>query len=428
MVQTKKPGDDIINEVLAIEDKENMGIIYEELRQIFNHYIDVSEDISDILSIWTIGTYIHNDFNSYPILFINATKGSGKSRLLRLLAELCNGTLTNSISEPVMFRTKDMLALDEFERVGNKEKQMLRELLNSAYKKGAKVIRMKEVRQNGTKEYEPEYFEVYRPIVMANIWGMDEVLADRCISIILEKSMKPEKIKLLEDFQYNEKIQNVKKMLNQCSLCNVVSEKMQVEGWNNYILEKYNNIHTHNTLNTHNTQTDNIDTLCSSMYNNIHIHNTLNTHNTHNNINNKTLSFFNKIDEKNIYGRNLEIFFPLLLIAYKLNDEVLLKILNTSSQMIYEKDKEDSLESLDLMLIDFISSFEESLHYYPIRELLDRFRQFSNINEEFMNEKWIGRALKRLCLVYEKRRVSSGITIILNVAKAKQKMELFKPK
>ena len=29
-----------------------------------------------------------------------------------------------------------------------------------------------------------EEFEPYRPIIMANIWGMDEVLGERCIQLI----------------------------------------------------------------------------------------------------------------------------------------------------------------------------------------------------------------------------------------------------
>jgi len=47
-------------------------------------------------------------------------------------------------------------------------------------------------------------------------------------------------------------------------------------------------------------------------------------------------------------------------------------------------------------------------------------------NEEWINPKWMGRALKRLDLVKEKKRVGKGTSIILNYDKAKKKIKMFK--
>ena len=71
-----------------------------------------------------------------------------------------------------MFRTSGALAIDEFEGVSRKGGENLRELLNSAYKRGAKVKRMKQQKTESGTEMVVEEFDVYRPIVLANIWGM----------------------------------------------------------------------------------------------------------------------------------------------------------------------------------------------------------------------------------------------------------------
>ena len=46
--------------------------------------------------------------------------------------------------------------------------------------------------------------------------------------------------------------------------------------------------------------------------------------------------------------------------------------------------------------------------------------------ERWLNYYWFGKALKRLNLIANKRRVGSGREVILNIEKAKEKMIIFK--
>ena len=197
---------------------------------------------------------MHKSFTSYPFIFLNAMKGSGKTRLLKLIKSMCwNGDFTASLTEAVLFRTasKHTMIIDEFEDIGSKEKSSLRELLNAGYKKGNKVKRMKQVKKESGTVYEVEEFDLYTPIAMANIWGMENILSDRCITLILERSAHPIKTRLIEDFEFNEAILNIKRTLDQisCSLCSVVPAG---EGWNTYIytttLTTYTTLHTLTTL------------------------------------------------------------------------------------------------------------------------------------------------------------------------------------
>ena len=119
---------------------------------------------------------------------------------------------------------------------------------------------------------------------------------------------------------------------------------------------------------------------------------------------------------------------PLFLIAKFIGDDVLKLTLKTASEMVYEKNHEQELESVDLMLINFVAMLPVSLSYYSVKMLTNEFREYSNESYEWLNEKWVGRALKRLNLIADKRRVASGIEVMLNHAKAKEKRDMFKAK
>ena len=127
------------------EKKEKLYICYKNIVDVLREYIDMEEKYYRIVALWIIGTYSHQSFITYPYLFINATKGSGKTRLLKIIRFFAkDGEMLNSITEAVLFRTTGTLCIDEFEGIGRKGNESLRELLNSAYKKGTKVKRMKQ--------------------------------------------------------------------------------------------------------------------------------------------------------------------------------------------------------------------------------------------------------------------------------------------
>jgi len=377
---------------------------YKKIKEILQKYVVLEDYYYPLISLWIIGTYLHEQFNTFPLLFINATKGSGKSRLLRLIISLSHsGKLVSDLRESVLFRTaKDnTIGIDEFEMVGHKEMATLRTMLNSAYKKGVGVERMREITKNGKKEWEVERFDLYTSVALANIWGVEEVLADRCVSVVLEKSNDPIRTKLIEDYEENPDILEIKRTL--CSLCSVVTVKREDTTWNSYLLNKNN-------------------------YTNNYTNNTHNTHNTHNNTALTTL--YKKIYDSNLNGRDLELFFPLFFIAKFVSDEVLEEVLEITKMIISEKKHEEYTESSDVSLIDFISMKPEyQINYVSIHELVLRFKQFILGGEEevkWLNSKWMGRALKRLKLISSKRRVTKGVEVTLNVGKAKEKIKIFK--
>jgi hypothetical protein len=326
-------------------------------------------------------------------------RGSGKTRTLSLVCKLAKeGNVMASPTEAVLFRTNGCLGIDEFEGVANKDKGSIRELLNGAYKKGIKIMRMKKKKSIAGTEMVVEEFEVYRPIVMANIWGMEEVLGDRCLTLILEKSNDPSKTRLIEDFEDNKFINVTTQKLKRCSLCSVVSPQNIKLMWNTHISNEYKTtLNTHTTTNTHTTLTTSLQR-----------------------------KLFEKIQNSKIYGRNLELFLPLFFIANQISEQVLDEIIEIAIKTTLKKQQEEEIESTDVMVFDFISKQEQGLNWFSIKRLTNQFREFADESGDWLNPRWFGRALKRLNLVLDKRRKGKGIEVMVNIIKAKEKLKIFR--
>lgn len=386
--------------------KIKLGECYEKAIELIGKYMDMPLTQIKIIALWIIGTYFHSSFSSYPFLFINAMRGSGKTRLLKIISHLSKGSMggvQTGITEAVLFRMPQgkTLILDECESIGSKEKAILREYLNACYKSGGVVQRIKKSYSKGGEEMITETFKPYKPIALANIWGIDEVLGDRCIPLTLEKSDNPLKTKLIEDFDANEDFINLTRTLDKISVVSVMSlrSRKYITAWNSYINEKYNNSNNIYTYNKHTTHTTSLDNL-------------------------EEQSFFNRIDDFNINGRNLELFFPLFIISRFLSEETFGEICGISKDLLEVKKEDEFSESVDVMVYEFVSRMESTLEWKPMKELIERFRNFAGV-EEWMNEKWLGKAFKRLNLIIGKRRMASGRFFILNVSKAKEKIKIF---
>jgi hypothetical protein len=393
-------------EELKAISKDALKEIYEQIISILKDYVDMSEENYTIIALWIIGTYYHDSFLTYPYLFFNAMRGSAKTRTLRLIKHLAkNGDMLASLSEAVLFRTAGTLCIDEFERIDSKEKNALRELLNTAYKKGGCVKRMKKKHTQEGDCQVVESFDTFRPICMANISGMEEVLGDRCISLILEKSNNAKFTKKVEDYEWNEKFAKVFGETN--SVVSVVKLLPEMyRDWNKYI----NYITTLTTLTTYNTLTT--QTTPNLDYKEIP------------QFPEEIEVFFRKLNETEIDGRNLELFFPLIIIAQEI--DMLDSFLEIVKKIINSKKVDDIIESKDVSLYSFTA--QQDSEWHNVKELTNNFRTFigeEQTEDTWLNAKWMGRALKRLNLILEKRRVKEGISVILNIQKAQTKLKIF---
>jgi hypothetical protein len=337
--------------------------------------------------------------------------GSGKTRVGNITkATAHNGKLTTGMSDSALFRSANncTLIFDEAEDIARKEKQAQRILLNSGYKKGAVHSITKEKYVNKVKEFVVEDYPIYCPKMILNINGMEDVLADRCISFIIEKSNNPAKTKLMEDFDTNPFFIELKRTLEQVSVgcVGVGYENNVLELWNSYI----NTIYTYTPLYT--------TTLLYTT-----IHNTTLTI--------EDIEFFNKIDNVGIDARNLELYFPLFIIAKYIGCEIFEDILRIAKDKTKIKKEQQLMNDKDASVIDFVAHIgdEATITFTPIKELFMAFKNFYQREDsslEWLNSSWFGVALYRLNLITQKRRLSLGVEVVLNKGKALDKLKMFK--
>ena len=60
---------------------------YKKLIALLKEYMDLREDYYPIVALLILGTYLHKHFATYPYLYFNATKGSGKTGILKIISE-----------------------------------------------------------------------------------------------------------------------------------------------------------------------------------------------------------------------------------------------------------------------------------------------------------------------------------------------------
>ena len=188
-----------------IENRWSLGSIREFLngnrfditfRDVFNmvkeqllYYIDLPDkNMYDFLSCWAIGTYFFPLFNTYPYVFLNATKRAGKTKILTLMSCICfNSKFALSLTPATLFRliqgNRCTLLIDETETITNKELGDFRSMLLSGYKKGIKVPRAQEMRKK--KAFSVQEFDVFSPKMLANINGIEDILEDRCVTLVV---------------------------------------------------------------------------------------------------------------------------------------------------------------------------------------------------------------------------------------------------
>jgi len=398
-----------------IMGKDGLKRYFKKIKSIIKEFMDMEEENYNMVALWIIGTYFHKQFSSYPYLFFNAMKGSGKTRMLKIISCLSkNGKLVGSMTEAVLFRTARLrtLCIDELEGINAKGMENMKLLLNSAYKKGLSVERMVKKKTKDGESQQVEEFEVYCPISMANIWGLGNVLADRSISIILEKSSKNSVIKLIETFDDDMAFQIAKggllrlteKLKGNQGLFNDIFKK-----WNSYQKNVVNNGNVISKVNVINNGKSNFKG---------------NTYDTYDIDDFTTL--FQNIDKTNLSGRDLELFFPLFIIADMISKNVLKELFETAKKIVKARRESDREENLDVKIYEFIAQSDYK-GYIEVSKIVNDLKEWYGEEERWINSRGISRALNRLKLkVGDSRSTGKKKLIKVNIEKAQKKLLMFK--
>ncbi len=184
-----------------LDNKNNevtFASVFERVRKEYEYYMDFQDArIYDFCALWTIGTYFHAFFNTYPYVFWNAMKASGKTKVLTLTEMMAfNSINATNISSSALFRliqaNKCTMLLDENENATEHQISEWKSILLSGYKRAGKVYRAEEGKKKGSKVFKVNEYEVYSPKMVANIGGVEDVLESRCVYFNLLRTVNYE--------------------------------------------------------------------------------------------------------------------------------------------------------------------------------------------------------------------------------------------
>lgn len=178
-----------------INSDENIDpqLVLESVLQLLKKYIEFrSEEDALIAALWTTGTYLQPVWDAYPYLSASGEKNVGKSRLMKVLTQVCfNGIHSASISAASVYRTiQDLrctLLIDEAQKLASKDTAIeIRNILNCGYTKDAYAIRSDKTSKG---QIRPGFWETFSPKAFVSYSGLEAVTEDRCIQIVLIRSI-----------------------------------------------------------------------------------------------------------------------------------------------------------------------------------------------------------------------------------------------
>ncbi len=159
----------------------------DEIKAIILRYADVPEGWLEPLVAYVLMTWVYDRFSSLPYLRFLGEPGTGKTRLLEIMAALGFRSLkvSGNITGAGLFRTIDLvrgtLAVDEADYRNSQEWSEIIKVFNNGYRDGIPVIRCGE--STGQRRYNPEPFVVYGPkIISTRRRFVDTATESRCLT------------------------------------------------------------------------------------------------------------------------------------------------------------------------------------------------------------------------------------------------------
>jgi len=356
----------------------NPSEVYENVKQAWQRYIEFDNpDFYDLMVLWTVGTYFYHLFNTYPYVYVGGLKRTGKTKILTVASFLCfNAIFTNNISTASLYRLTQSgrctLLLDETEKLSSKERaEELRNLLLAGYKKGAPVYRTE---KKSGERLTPEAFDVYSPKIICNISGVEDVLEDRCIPIIMKRG-------------------RIREIINR-----------EPDGADQTWIKIRDSLYM---LYLQYASEISVDSAHSAV---------------------------SVAEVKELSSRDLELWRPLLHLAAffdKYNPQLNLseKIMKLAKDITSEKQTENVTETGEYILAQTLIKIVDEDRFYPLAEIKKEMAGAFDEVQSWLQTKWIGRALKRLGFK-EKRRVGRGIEYRLTpdaVADLAQRLNIPQP-
>lgn len=161
------------------------------IKSVQDYYMDLhDQSLTTLTTHYILSTYIYQLFTSLGYLFLCSDSGTGKTKWATIIQLLSfNSINATNTTESAMFRiveqSKGTLLIDDYDRIDEKKKAPIDQLLKVGYKRSGKTCRSEKIGDN----YVPVFFDVYCPKIITNTEGLDPVTYSRCIPLHLIKTL-----------------------------------------------------------------------------------------------------------------------------------------------------------------------------------------------------------------------------------------------
>jgi hypothetical protein len=187
-----------VDEFLAGKEAKVSTVgLYKRILAVLKTYFYTTEEYDYvILVLFIMFSYYYEMHDAVPYIYLNGSADSGKTSMCILLQSLAfNGDLVSNISTASLFREAEakqmVLIMDEQEWIASKkageDKGDYLSIIKDAYKRTGTVKRQSMDRGKGAIT---EEFQVFNPLVIANIYGLESIVKTRAIQITTRSAPK----------------------------------------------------------------------------------------------------------------------------------------------------------------------------------------------------------------------------------------------
>lgn len=178
-----------VDDVVGLGEGKFNYDTYSNIKEALEYFLDFSyPEEYGLFTLWPMMGYIAPIFNAVPFINLTGFSGSGKSKVLAFLQQICfNSESTTNTSPAALYHAVEqnmsVILIDEGEKLTGIEKEPdLRLLLNACYKKGGSVMRW----NPDAKKIERNY--VFTSAAIGAINQLEPTLLSRCISRVMLKT------------------------------------------------------------------------------------------------------------------------------------------------------------------------------------------------------------------------------------------------
>lgn len=200
-----------------VVDYEDFDELFKTIRVFIHTYVDIPEDFEIVCSYYVILSWIYDRFHEVPYLRVIGDYGTGKSRLVKTVGNLCYRPIkTTGATNPAgIFRLlndiRGTLILDEADFKYSDTTETIIKILNAGYEREPGLVRIDSSKDGN---FAIKAFQVFGPKIIGTREPFtDKALESRCFTEHMGRSSIREDIQRNLDGVFYERATTIRNML-----------------------------------------------------------------------------------------------------------------------------------------------------------------------------------------------------------------------